>query len=196
MRAAILLLCLPLAAGCSSLTKGNVEGPSQADRLATLATEIPLYLDSAEVRTAALEDFMKDRTAFSEIDKINYLLSAISRSQAVFIRNGQHFGGSNASGWLRWKMRHPQYKNDPIVTARDFVDRVAIRSERTGFPYEVIPSGGERRALRDVLSHELSALEDSIRQSSLMNALSEEGKSLEGAQQKIPAPIMIPTASR
>jgi len=161
-----------------------------------LTTEIPLYLDSGAARAAALQNFLKDRTAISEMDKINYLLAAMNRSPANFIRNGEHFDGAKASGWLRWKMRHPQYKNNPILTAKDFVSRVSFRSEKTGFPYEVISAEGNRHLLRDVLSHELIVLENAISDNSFPAVLSEKGQSFQNTQQGLPAPMILPAPSR
>ena len=69
-----------------------------------------------------------------------------------------------AAKWLRWKMIHPQYFGNPIVTARDFVERVADRSRKSGQFYQVELSSGECLKLLTVLRHELEALEEALAQ--------------------------------
>lgn len=192
MRFTLLFISLTLLAGCSTLDKAKPM--DQTVSVASHYAETPLYLESSDRRELLIEDFLEDRTSFTEQDKINYLLGAIRQSKAVFIRNGDHFDGLKASQWLRWKMRHKQYNDDPIVTAEDFVNRVAIRSERSGFPYEIISETGGRERLQRVLTHELLALEDAIREHSLMDALSKQGSQHREKKENLaPPPQILPT---
>ncbi|MBN1688517.1 MAG: DUF5329 family protein [Candidatus Omnitrophica bacterium] len=109
-----------------------------------------------------MDQFLKRHTRFTEQDKIDYLLSSTRISGAKFVRNGNQYDGSSAAKFLRWKMLHKQYRNSPIRTADDFVNRVAVRSNKTGRPYEIILPDGRREKTVDVFRSELEALEKAL----------------------------------
>ena len=75
------------------------------------------------------------------------------------VRNGVAYSGNQAMQWLRWKRTHPQYKDNPIRTPDDFIERVADGSRNTGLPYEVILPDGRRERLKNLLHNELVSLE-------------------------------------
>ena len=75
------------------------------------------------------------------------------------MRNGIVYSGPDAMRWLRWKRTHPQYKHSPVLTANDFIERVADGSKATGRPYEVILPDGRRQLLKMMLHNELVILE-------------------------------------
>jgi hypothetical protein len=78
------------------------------------------------VRTAAaLEDTEKT---------ISYLLDYISRTDAIFIRNGQEATGAQAAEHLRQKW---DYFRRSIKTPEDFIQLAATRSELSGKLYLV-----------------------------------------------------------
>ena len=188
MRLGLFVFIGLFAAGCGSLHKQDTAVNSLPEAL----LETPLLLERHEVHQERLKQFVETSRSFTETDKINYLLAAIRSSGITFVRNGDHYNGDVASRWLRWKMMHPQYRDKPIVTARDFVDRVCLRSERSGRPYEVILSDGVRDRLRKVLNYELLALDHALREASLMNALSGDGSSFQTQQGSVPTALLIP----
>ncbi len=118
-----------------------------------------IFLDDAATHTARLERFLAGRTQLPEREKINFLLESLRSSSCRFVRNGDTYKPDEAMRWLRWKMGHRQYRNHPIRTARDFVDRVADRSVNTGRPYEAILPDGRHVAMQALLANELNALE-------------------------------------
>jgi len=120
------------------------------------------YLDDIQSHGERLEAFLESRETFSEEQKIHFLLNSIKRSEVIFVRNGKHYDGKTAAKWLDWKRRHKQYRDDPIVTAKDFVERVADRSKRSGKFYQLRFEDGRYRKVLDVLRHELVALENAI----------------------------------
>jgi hypothetical protein len=126
--------------------------------LAEVDRESLLISDPEKIRRRFLEFMNKYPSGRTELNKISYLLDLIRSSKKEFIRNNDRYTGVKAAAWLRWKMMHPQYKKEPILTARDFVERVADHSRATGRDYEVITVSGRRR-LQDILRNELHMLE-------------------------------------
>jgi hypothetical protein len=118
-----------------------------------------LYLASREVHQTHLNHYLTKYFPLSEEDKIHYLYECVENSGYRFMRNGIVYSGPDAMRWLRWKRTHPQYKHSPVLTANDFIERVADESKATGRPYEVILPDGRRQLLKMMLHNELVVLE-------------------------------------
>ena len=156
MRSLVAILCLISVAGCSSASKPGMSGNDPLS-----IPEISLF-QTAESRAAYVEDYLKSRQTITEQDKISYLLNVVRDSGLVYYRNGAKHPGNTASLWFRWKMNHRQFRNDPIVTADDFVHRVCGHSNKTGEPYLVQMAGGRWESLEAVLARELKFLAQAI----------------------------------
>ena len=188
MRIWVVLSFMTLVVGCSTTAQ---RGTQASDVLALM--EGPLFLNS-EDHGKRVDRFVNNKDNFSEQDKINYLLSCVRDSKAIFIRNGQQHNGFLAAQWLRWKMQHPQYRKNPIQTARRFVDEVCLRSNKTGIPYFVILQGSQRKALQEVMNHELTALEGAIRDKLLKANVPAEMKPVDKQQEETKIPLILPAA--
>lgn len=205
MRFPLAVFFLLVATGCASSASARQDdvprdNPQEATRTALHATieDHALSLDGSAVQEKRIADFLKTKNTFSELDKIYYLLSAIRDSKATFVRNGDQFTGDKASSWLRWKIRHRQYKSNPIVTGRDFVDRVCLQSNKTGVPYEVILADGRRKRLKEVMNDELIKLEAAIREK-VVTDLAKDAKasdSLGEAHQGAPIPALVTAGAK
>ncbi len=149
-----LFLILIATSGCKTLPTQESSHDTSTFRFDEMT-----YLESYEQQQVRLSEFVKLHPDCRESDKIRFLLDAIADSNLSFIRNGETFTGPLAYKWLKWKMHHAQYRDDPIDTAEDFVTRVARRSEKTGDPYQVKLKNGRYEKLMVILRHELSALE-------------------------------------
>lgn len=185
-RPLFLFLVMIVISGCSS-----VNYKTAADGSVFHPDEI-ILLDRAEVQQARLERFLNTYPSPTELNKIDYLISSIMTTESRFIRNREEYQSSVAARWLRWKMHHPQYKDNPILTARDFVERVADCSRRTGLPYEVMVPDGRRLPLQYVLQCELNDLEHALRERALVTALSEEVKPGHPSTDAVPVPMLMP----
>jgi hypothetical protein len=73
-----------------------------------------------------------------EQEKIDWLLDQIRTSDATFIRNGTEYTGEKAASYIKQKLR---FGGKSVQTARDFIMRVASKSEHSGKPYEIRPKG-------------------------------------------------------
>ncbi len=70
--------------------------------------------------------------------EIEYLLSFVSASDCVFIRNGREHDSSDAASHLRKKYRRASRH---AKTAENFIDRLATGSSLSGKPYTVMCDG-------------------------------------------------------
>jgi hypothetical protein len=92
----------------------------------------------------------------SEQKLIDTLIQRVSQMKTVtFMRNGKAHDADDAAKHMRAKFDH--FK-DEIVTAEDFIDRCASRSEMTGKPYQVKMPNGSLRNSKEFLNAELRAL--------------------------------------
>ena len=114
---------------------------------------------SSEEQRARAAGFLAQHAKTNDELKIQYLLACIQDSKYQFVRNGITYSGGEAMQWLRWKRIHPQYKDHPIRTPDDFIERVADGSRNTGLPYEVVLPDGHRERLKNLLRNELVRLE-------------------------------------
>lgn len=117
---------------------------------------------STSTKSELLEKYLHNNRKLTEFSKISYLLQSIRISDAEFIRNGKIYSGAQAAKFLSWKMRHPQFAASPIRTAHDFVEKVVLRSEKTGIPYEIKFPDGKKMEANQILKNELELLESSI----------------------------------
>lgn len=149
-------------AGCKTLEQpADVSLKSQA-----ISSERFFNLSSDGQTSKDLESFLlkyKDKQC-GERDKIDYLIKAVENSRLTFIRNGESYSSDKAAKWLRWKMHHPQYNDDPIDSADEFVNRVASGSVNTGLSYKLILSNGQYVDADVVLARELQLLEAGLEQ--------------------------------
>lgn len=159
MKSFLLFLGCCLLSGCATIST-----PMSFTTAGDSRIRKPLLFDHPVKSSARLKRFMERYPRCREREKIAYLLNGMRSSSAIFIRNGNQYNGVDAARWLAWKKNHRQFHDDPILTAWDFVNRVAVRSKNTGMPYEIIFSDGRRQNLRDVLRTELILLESVIRQ--------------------------------
>lgn len=145
-----------MAGGCVSTGKQSKEDPAALK-------SAQYFLDSEEHNKVRIKNFLGEHTkAWTEMDKINYLLHSVRDSDLVYVRNGDQFDGKKASRWLRWKMTLPQYKENPIDTADEFVNVVSVGSVKTGLPYQVRLPNGRYVNVNTILKTELKMLEDAL----------------------------------
>lgn len=124
--------------------------------------------DDMEIR---IQKFMALHPFPTEADKITYLLNGIRDSGCVFIRNGSEYPSGIAANWLRRKKGTREFRETPLVSAWDFIFRVASRSRHSGKSYQVVLEDGTCTPTQPVLHNELTALEKAL-------ALKEQNKVL------------------
>lgn len=74
----------------------------------------------------------------AEQEKIDWLMTQIRTSNAVFIRNGSEYDGQKAASHISTKL---WWAGKRVQTARDFITGCASKSEESGKPYEIRPKG-------------------------------------------------------
>ena len=79
-------------------------------------------------------------------DEIAYLFGYLARSGCEFERNGRWYDAAAAKAHLQRKYELPS-GHSQIVTAEDFIERVASKSSLSGLAYEVRCNGSEARPL-------------------------------------------------
>ena len=92
----------------------------------------------------------------SEQKLIDTLILRVSNMKTMtFMRNGDEHSAADAAKHMKAKFDH--FK-DEIVTAEDFIDRCASRSEMTGKPYQVKLHNGAVKDAQEFLNAELRTL--------------------------------------
>jgi predicted RNA-binding protein with PIN domain len=87
---------------------------------------------------------------------IDTLIQRVSQMSAmVFVRNGSEYNAADAAKHMQAKYDH--FRKE-LVTAEDFIERCASRSEMTGQAYKVKLAGGTVRDANEFLNNELRAL--------------------------------------
>lgn len=81
--------------------------------------------------------FANEPAAQREID---YLISEVEHSRAVFVRNGSEHAPADAASHLRMKLRRA---GDRVHTAEEFIEGVASKSSLTGRPYLMRTADGK-----------------------------------------------------
>ena len=95
---------------------------------------------------------------------IDTLIQRVSKMSAmVFLRNGNEYNAADAAKHMQAKY---DYFKKELVTAEDFIDRCASRSEMTGQAYKVKLIGGAVRDANEFLNSELRMLRQQARKSS------------------------------
>ena len=105
---------------------------------------------------AAVAALAQATPSASEQKLIDTLILRVSNMKSMtFMRNGDEHNAADAAKHMQAKFDH--FK-DEIVTAEDFIDRCASRSEVTGKPYQVKLSDGVVRDAKEFLTAELHTL--------------------------------------
>jgi hypothetical protein len=87
---------------------------------------------------------------------IDTLIQHVSAMRSmIFLRNGSEYNAADAAKHMQAKY---DYFKKELVTAEDFIDRCASRSEMTGQAYKVKLTGGVVRDANEFLNGELRAL--------------------------------------
>jgi len=87
---------------------------------------------------------------------IDTLIQRVSKMSAmVFMRNGSEYNAADAAKHMQAKY---DYFKKELVTAEDFIERCASRSEMTGQAYKVKLTDGMVRDANEFLNSELRAL--------------------------------------
>lgn len=87
---------------------------------------------------------------------IDTLIQRVSRMSAmVFMRNGNEYTAADAAKHMQAKY---DYFKKELVTAEDFIERCASRSEMTGQAYKVKLTDGVVRDANEFLNSELRVL--------------------------------------
>ena len=97
----------------------------------------------------------------SEQKIIERLIQRIARKGTMlFIRNDKEYDAADAAKHLQAKFDHFKER---IVTAEDFIELCATRSEVTGQPYKVKLAGGTMRNAGDFMNDELRQVRQEMR---------------------------------
>ena len=95
---------------------------------------------------------------------IDTLILRVSKMDAmIFLRNGNEYTAADAAKHMQAKY---DYFKKELVTAEDFIDRCASRSEMTGQAYKVKLTNGAVRDANEFLNSELRALRQQVKKSS------------------------------
>jgi hypothetical protein len=90
----------------------------------------------------------------AEQARIDWLLSEIEHSDAVFTRNGVEYDGRKAASHLKTKLF---FAGKQVQTARDFIVGVSAHSEASGKPYEIRLKGAAPQPLEKWLTERLES---------------------------------------
>ncbi|MDQ0022451.1 hypothetical protein J2X90_000229 [Variovorax paradoxus] len=105
---------------------------------------------------AAVAALAQATPSASEQKLIDTLILRVSNMKTMtFMRNGDEHNAADAAKHMQAKFDH--FK-DEILTAEDFIDRCASRSEMTGKPYQVKMPNGAVRDAKEFLTAELRTL--------------------------------------
>ncbi len=109
-----------------------------------------LMLESVEEHEAMIREFMVHHPNGTEQEKIQFLLSALKNSKLKFRRNGSGYDGNACAKWLAWKMKHPQFRDDPILTGWDLAANCAGQDWYSPSAWRLTPAWSRCRAPRAV----------------------------------------------
>lgn len=106
------------------------------------------------VRTAVADE---PRKQLSEEQKIEALIRSVENEKgAIFIRNEEEHPAKAAAGHLRGKRK---YAGRKIITARQFIDKLATGSSQSGKPYRIRLANGNEMTSAKYLKAKLAELE-------------------------------------
>jgi Fe-S oxidoreductase len=95
---------------------------------------------------------------------IDTLILRVSKMDAmIFLRNGNEYTAADAAKHMQAKY---DYFKKELVTAEDFIDRCASRSEMTGQAYKVKLTNGAVKDANEFLNSELRALRQQAKKAS------------------------------
>ncbi|SOD30246.1 hypothetical protein SAMN05518800_5853 [Variovorax sp. YR752] len=95
---------------------------------------------------------------------IDTLIQRVSKMSAmVFLRNGNEYTAADAAKHMQAKY---DYFKKELVTAEDFIERCASRSEMTGQAYKVKLNNGTVRDANDFLNSELRTMRQAAKKTS------------------------------
>jgi hypothetical protein len=89
-------------------------------------------------------------------DEITHLIGYLERSGCEFERNGHWYDAAAAKGHLQSKYELMSGRSQ-IISAEDFIERIASKSSFSGLAYEVRCNGSEPRPLDGWLREALVA---------------------------------------
>ena len=95
-----------------------------------------------------------------EQQKIDWLITEMKNSDAVFIRNGKEYTGERAASHVKSKL---WFAGKRVQTALEFIVGVASQSEESGKPYEICTKNGVQRPLEDWLVERLAVYEKGLK---------------------------------
>jgi hypothetical protein len=121
---------------------------SRSERLRPKATALIAFLVAVDAIAAGRPE--------AEQAKIDWLLSEVGKTTAVFIRNGKEYDGAQAVAHLKMKLF---FAGRRVQTVRQFTVAVASRSEASGKPYEIRTPDGKQGPLQKWLLERLSVYE-------------------------------------
>lgn len=94
--------------------------------------------------------------------EINYLLEFVAQSGCDFYRNGSWYEAKKAQAHLRQKFEFLMARGQ-ILTAEDFIEKVATKSSLSGQAYQVRCAGGEAHTTAQWLLSELAHYREQAR---------------------------------
>jgi hypothetical protein len=90
----------------------------------------------------------------AEMARIEHLCDTVARSKGMhFVRNGKAYAPDDAALFLREKLKA---MGGEVVTAEDFIDKIASKSSMSGKPYTVRFPDGREIPSADFLRAELA----------------------------------------
>ena len=93
----------------------------------------------------------------AEQARIDKLISYVEAQRGmIFIRNGKEYSCEQAAKFLRGKL---ESMGKEVVSARDFIDRIATKSSMSGKPYEIRLADGTVVLAGRYLHDELKRIE-------------------------------------
>ena len=86
--------------------------------------------------------------------EVEHLLTFVAASECEFYRNGTWYAATQAEAHLREKLAMVRSKSQ-VLTAEEFIEKVATRSAFTGIAYQIRCGGQQPIAVSDWLREEL-----------------------------------------
>lgn len=136
---------------CAVLTSPLEAGAAEAETT-RLLEPAPSFENSPAFRAVL-------KSPQSEPRKIDYLLERILRSTSIFVRNGEDYPGKTAVLHMRWK--YSRYRHE-VKTARDFAEKIANGSRKTGEIYRIRMNDGSAYPAAEILLNELKLLDQAL----------------------------------
>lgn len=190
---AVLLCVFQMILGAPSAFAASEKPPLPSEQM---APEVEIYLDDALECQTRINQFIEEYPEWNEKHKINFLINSVRTSGNAFIRNGSTYESTDAAKWLRWKMHHRQFRDNPITTAEDFVLRVASKSNNSGHPYKIVLRDGSVKPLGEVLKAELKRLDEKLLDHTLASAMNEESMQNQHVKESTLTPnVVLSTAA-